>query len=164
MLDGVRWQEVFTGADSLLIHSGHGGIDDTLAAQRRFWRRNAEERRHALMPFIWDSIARKGQILGDAAHGSVARVTNGLNFSYPGYNEVLTGRGDPRINTNDYPPNPNVTVFEWLAPRPGSGQGGSVRYVGRLSPDLQPRAREHPPVGRMGGAVSRGQRLDAPGC
>ena len=118
MLDGVRWQEVFTGADSLLLHSGHGGIDDTLAAQGRFWWPTAEERRHALMPFMWDSVARKGQILGDAAHGSVARVTNGFNFSYPGYNEVLTGRGDPRINTNAYPPNPNVTVFEWLNRQP----------------------------------------------
>lgn len=38
MLDGVRWQEVFTGADSLLMHSKHGGIDDTLTAQRQFWR------------------------------------------------------------------------------------------------------------------------------
>ena len=37
----------------------------------------------------------------------------------PGYNETLTGRGDPRINTNAYPPNPNVTVFEWLNRQPG---------------------------------------------
>ena len=119
MLDGVRWQEVFTGADSLLMHSAHGGIDDTLAAQRQFWRPTAEERRRVLMPFLWDSVAQRGQILGDATHGSVARVTNGFNFSYPGYNETLTGRGDPRINTNAYPPNPNVTVFEWLNGRPG---------------------------------------------
>lgn len=119
MLDGVRWQEVFTGADSLLMHSKDGGIDDTVTAQRQFWRPTAEERRRVLMPFLWDSVATKGQILGDATHGSVARVTNGLNFSYPGYNEVLTGRGDPRINTNAYPPNPNVTVFEWLNRQPG---------------------------------------------
>jgi len=118
MLDGVRWQEVFTGADSLLMYSEHGGIDDTATARRQFWRATAEERRRVLMPFLWDSVARHGQILGDAAHGSVARVTNGFNFSYPGYNETLTGRGDPRINTNAYPPNPNVTVFEWLDRQP----------------------------------------------
>jgi len=41
-------------------------------------------------------------------------VTNGFFFSYPGYNETLTGAGDPRINSNDNIPNPNVTVFEWL--------------------------------------------------
>ncbi len=119
MLDGVRWQEVFTGADSLLMHSEHGGIDDTVTAQRQFWRPTAGERRRILMPFLWDSVAKNGQVLGDATHGSIARVTNGYNFSYPGYNEVLTGRGDPRINTNAYPPNPNVTVFEWLGRQPG---------------------------------------------
>src|SRR6476619_4413964 len=79
MLDGVRWQEVFTGADSLLMYSEHGGIGDTATARRQFGRATAEERRRVLMPFLWDSVAPHGQILGDAAHGSVARVTNGFN-------------------------------------------------------------------------------------
>jgi hypothetical protein len=119
MLDGLRWQEVFSGADSLLIHSDAGGIGDSAATRRQFWRGTPMARRHTLLPFIWDTISVRGQVLGDAARGSVVRVTNGLNFSYPGYNEVLAGRPDPRINANDYPPNPNVTVFEWLATRPG---------------------------------------------
>ncbi|MGI8992391.1 MAG: hypothetical protein ACR2I2_22775, partial [Bryobacteraceae bacterium] len=42
-------------------------------------------------------------------------VTNGLNFSYPGYSETLCGFADPRIKSNDKVPNPNVTVLEWLA-------------------------------------------------
>ena len=46
--------------------------------------------------------------------GSIARVTNGMAFSYPGYNEMLTGHPDPRINSNEFGPNPNQTVFEWL--------------------------------------------------
>jgi hypothetical protein len=71
------------------------------------------------MPFLWDTIAVKGQLWGDVARGDDLTVSNGLNFSYPGYNEALTGRVDPRINTNAYPPNPNTTVFEWLATRPG---------------------------------------------
>jgi hypothetical protein len=37
-----------------------------------------------------------------------------MAFSYPGYNEMLTGIPDPRINSNEFGPNPNVTVFEWL--------------------------------------------------
>ena len=119
MLDGLRWQEVFNGADSVLIHSDAGGSGDTAATRRQFWRATSMARRHMLLPFIWDTISVRGQLLGDAAHGSVARVTNGLNFSYPGYNEVLTGRADPRIDTNDHPPNPNLTVFEWLGTRPG---------------------------------------------
>ena len=59
-------------------------------------------------------LAREGQIYGNAPRGSVARVTNGRNFSYPGYNELLSGRADPRIDSNDKKPNPNVTVLEWL--------------------------------------------------
>ena len=50
--------------------------------------------------------------------GSVARITNTFKFSYPGYSELFTGFADPRINSNSYPPNPNVTVFEWLAQQP----------------------------------------------
>ncbi len=119
MLDGLRWQEVFSGADSLLLFSDGGGIVDTVRARREFWAPTPEARRRILMPFLWDSVATRGQLLGDAAHGSIMRVTNGHDFSYPGYNETLTGRGDPRINTNAYPPNPNVTVFEWLNGRPG---------------------------------------------
>lgn len=119
MLDGLRWQEVFTGADSLLMFGTGGGIDDTARARREFWAPSVEERRRRLVPFLWDTIAARGQLLGDAAHGSVMRVTNGFDFSYPGYNETLTGKPDPRINTNAFPPNPNVTVFEWINGRPG---------------------------------------------
>lgn len=41
-------------------------------------------------------------------------MTNGLAFSYPGYNELLVGFPDKQINTNEFGTNPNVTVFEWL--------------------------------------------------
>jgi hypothetical protein len=44
----------------------------------------------------------------------VAHVTNGLAFSYPGYNEMLSGHPDPRIDSNEFGINPNLTVFEWL--------------------------------------------------
>ena len=60
-----------------------------------------------------------GQVFGDPAVRSIARVTNGLRFSYPGYNELLAGFADPRIDSNDPKPNPNVTVLEWLNRRPG---------------------------------------------
>jgi hypothetical protein len=46
-------------------------------------------------------------------------VTNGLWFSYPGYAEMLSGLADPRIDSNDRIPNPNVTVLEYLSGRPG---------------------------------------------
>jgi hypothetical protein len=40
------------------------------------------------------------------------------NFSFPGYNEILSGIADPRIDSNDKKANPNVTVLEWLHAKP----------------------------------------------
>jgi hypothetical protein len=70
------------------------------------------------MPFLWEVMVPRGRIYGDANGGEGARVTNGKNFSYPGYNEILSGFADPRIDSNDKRPNPNVTVLEWLNAQP----------------------------------------------
>jgi len=35
VLDGVRWQEVFTGADSTLLNSEHGGVASALNTLRK---------------------------------------------------------------------------------------------------------------------------------
>jgi len=113
--DGLRRQEVFTGADPTLLNEKHGGIWDKEADLRReFWRDDPNERRKVLFPFLWTMVAAHGQIFGNPAKDSVARVTNGLAFSYPGYNEMITGHADPHINSNEFGPNPNVSVFEWL--------------------------------------------------
>jgi hypothetical protein len=113
--DGLRWQEVFQGADPFLLNSKYGGVwGKPEDLKRAYWRDEVQERRKALFPFLWGVVAEQGQIFGNQNKGSIARVTNGLAFSYPGYNEMVTGRADPRIDSNDYGPNPNVTVFEWL--------------------------------------------------
>jgi hypothetical protein len=114
MSDGLRWQEVFRGADpSLLVPANNGDqpVDDYA---KRYIRATPEEARRALMPFLWSVMVPQGEIFGNRDKGSDAYVTNGLNFSYPGYNETLTGHADPRIHSNDNIPNPNVTVLEWL--------------------------------------------------
>lgn len=117
--DGLRWQEVFTGAEKDLITTDHGGNWASKEyLQQNFWRETPEERRKALFPSLWAVIAQQGQIYGNQNKGSVAQVTNGLDFSYPGYNEMLTGYPDPSIKSNDFGPNPNVTVFEWLNNKP----------------------------------------------
>ena len=113
--DGLRWQEMFTGADPLLLNEKNGGIWDKEAdLKRTFWRDDVNERRKALFPFIWSTVAAHGQLFGNQLKGSVARVTNTFWFSYPGYNEMLAGHADPRINSNGFGPNPNITVLEWL--------------------------------------------------
>jgi hypothetical protein len=112
--DGLRWQEIFTGADPALLGE-HGGIwADASELKKRFWSDDVSERRKALFPFLWTTIAQQGQIFGNQSKGSVARVTNGMAFSYPGYNEMITGHPDPKIDSNGFGPNPNLSVFEWL--------------------------------------------------
>ncbi len=123
MTDGLRWQEVFRGADAAMINKEHGNVSKPDELRERYWRDKPAARRQALMPFLWQTIAPFGQVYGNRDLGSDAYVTNGLNFSYPGYSETLCGFPDPRINSNDKIPNPNVTVLEWLNRQPGfSGQ------------------------------------------
>ncbi|HCT58295.1 MAG TPA: AP protein [Gemmatimonas aurantiaca] len=122
--DGLRWQEVFRGAERALIGKA-GNVGDTTAILRDYWRDTPEARRAALLPVMWGTMAREGQIFGDSIGGSRARTQNTLKFSYPGYSETFTGHVDRRIDSNGYPPNPNITVFEWLNRDPA--------FAGRVS-------------------------------
>ncbi|MDH3710062.1 MAG: alkaline phosphatase family protein [Cyclobacteriaceae bacterium] len=113
-LDGLRWQELFSGADSSLIID-EDYVGDPEALQQLFWRDTEEQRRETLMPFFWHEIGVQGQLLGNRTLGSKVNCTNQQWFSYPGYNEILSGfADDQRINSNDKMPNPNKTVLEFL--------------------------------------------------
>ncbi len=114
MTDGLRWQEVFRGADPKLLTKANNNNQPVDALEKLYLRSTLEESRTALMPFLWSHMVPDGEIYGNRDKGSEAYVTNGLNFSYPGYSETLTGHPDPRITSNDNIPNPNVTVLEWL--------------------------------------------------
>ena len=116
--DGLRWQEVFTGAEKALINKEHGGVANVSEIEKRFWRESPEERRKALLPFFWNKIAAEGQIYGNQNAGSSSQITNTMKFSYPGYNEILTGFADPRIDSNAKKSNENFTVLEWLHRKP----------------------------------------------
>lgn len=118
MTDGFRWEELFSGGESRLMSLDPGGVKDAEGLKREFDRPTAEERRAALLPFIWSVIAKEGQIWGNPERDSIVEVTNGKNFSYPGYSEILCGFADPRIDSNKKIPNPNFTVFEWLYKKP----------------------------------------------
>jgi hypothetical protein len=145
--DGLRWQEVFTGADPALLDEAHGGIwDKEQDLRREFWRADPGERRRALLPFLWNTVATRGQIFGNQSLGSVARVTNGFAFSYPGYNEMLTGHPDPRINSNEFGPNPNVSVLEWLNTLPDLHGKVSVYATWAIFKDIFNVARSHLPL------------------
>ena len=124
-LDGFRWQELFTGADPLLIANTEY-VHDTTDLKARFWRNTPKDRREALMPFIWKKGGKEGQIHGNRNIGSKVDLTNTLWFSYPGYSEILTGiADDTRITSNDKFNNPNQTVLETV--------NKSQRYKGRVA-------------------------------
>src|SRR5262249_22970123 len=78
----------------------------------------AEERRLALMPFFWSTLAKEGQVFGDRSRKAPARLTNGLKFSYPGYSEMFCGFADPVIDSNAKKANPNLSVLEFLDAKP----------------------------------------------
>jgi len=120
MLDGLRWEEVFRGADPKLINKKGprmlGASEKRTALVRElYWQDDPIQRRRLLMPFLWDTFASRGQIFGNQDLGSKSKVKNHEKFSYPGYNEALTGRPDDRhIHSNQNVSNPNITVLEWL--------------------------------------------------
>jgi len=112
-MDGLRWQEVFTGADSLLTFDSTA-IYSERYVQRKFWAPTAEERRKKLMPFLWSEVAANGALLGNRHYGNFVENANPYWFSYPGYNELFTGFPDPAVNSNDKIPNKNENVLEYL--------------------------------------------------
>ena len=123
-IDGLRWQEVFRGAEEALMTTDKiagGGVPagSLTALKADFLAASPEERRRKLMPFFWGTLVPGGQAFGNRDRGSVARVLNTEYVSYPGYNELLTGAPDPLITSNTPIPNRNVTVLEWLNGRPG---------------------------------------------
>ena len=116
-LDGMRWQEVFGGAvDSMMQNEELTHDKDDVWA--KFYAGSREEARQKLMPWFWSTLVNQGQIYGNRWKGSHANCSNDQWFSYPGYNEILTGAADPAINSNAKKYNKNITVLEWLNNKP----------------------------------------------
>ena len=122
--DGLRWQEVFSGADEELVGNPKYAKDPE-ALKTKYWRETAEERREALLPFLWSYVPQHGYMIGNRFKNSVMQVANKMNFSYPGYSEMFCGwADDERIDSNDPVPNPNVSVLEVVNADP--------RYKGKV--------------------------------
>ncbi|MBL4909790.1 MAG: phosphoglyceromutase [Alteromonadaceae bacterium] len=112
-IDGLRWQEVFHGADLSLIDNKKF-VENSVLLKDKYWRASKNERREVLMPFIWKTVAKQGVIIGDRDIGSKMSVANNWYFSYPGYSEIFTGVADNSINSNKKIANKNVSFLEWL--------------------------------------------------
>lgn len=122
-MDGTRWQDVFRGPDKALVADPKVTQPDWKADVEKAWATGP-----MVMPFVHSLPGQGGVLYGNRDAGECMRVTNPMWFSYPGYNEMLTGRPDPSITTNDKVWNPNKTFLEWLGGRPGFA--GQVRMYG----------------------------------
>jgi hypothetical protein len=112
-IDGVRWQEVFKGADPLLI-CNEEYVKDTSLTRELYWDSSADLRRRRLMPFFWNTLAKKGCLMGNRAFDNKVNVKNFYKISYPGYNEIFTGHTDAFISPNLAINNKNINVLEYL--------------------------------------------------
>ncbi|MDR3508954.1 MAG: hypothetical protein P4L64_13755 [Caulobacteraceae bacterium] len=123
--DGVRWQDIFRGADPKLMNDPAYVNPDIKSDVIGPAYLDVADRASALTPFLHGVMAKDGVLLGNRDKGECAKVANDLWFSYPGYNEFQTGRPDPNLTGNGKTPNPNVTFLEYLQTQP--------RYHGKVS-------------------------------
>lgn len=112
--DGLRWQEVFKGMDSAIANDSKFNQGDSDYLFKKYWSNNEKERRKKLFPFLWSTAEAQGQLYGNRTLGNKVDNANPYWFSYPGYSEIMTGYADTSINSNDFPPNPNTNVLEFL--------------------------------------------------
>jgi hypothetical protein len=112
-LDGFRWQEIFTGADSAIINDEEY-TPDAATMKMLYWCPDAEGRRKKLLPFLWNVIGVKGQLYGNRYYDNKVNTSNPYSISYPGYNEIFTGNTDITVSSNSKNQNPNINVLEYL--------------------------------------------------
>ena len=112
-IDGLRWQELFSGADPSLLNNKKF-VREGHHVKEKFWHDNEGKRRQLLMPFFWNTVAKEGMVIGNRNIGSNMSLSNQWHFSYPGYSEIFTGVADNSINSNKKKLNPQVSFLEWL--------------------------------------------------
>jgi hypothetical protein len=60
--DGLRWQEIFSGANPDLMNDQAGGSWTPEAELRsKYWAEDPLARRQRLFPFLWGTVATHGQ-------------------------------------------------------------------------------------------------------
>ncbi len=124
VMDGFRWQELFHGADSSILFNPAMNKSDR-KNHDEYWDADPEVRKQKLMPFVWGTMVKQGQLFGDRDKGNLVNLRNSYWFSYPGRSEIFAGYFDPKVNSNEYPDNPNTNVLEYLNQQPA--------YKGRVA-------------------------------
>jgi hypothetical protein len=120
--DGLRPKELFGGIDPMLVDElnfRYSGIEEIESFREAFWADDPIERREKLMPFFWKELSRQGLILGNPTKGSRTTVKNPHWFSYPCYAEILNGKPQASIDSNNRVFSPRPTVLEYIRERLG---------------------------------------------
>src|SRR5664279_3909869 len=112
-IDGIRCQEIFKGADPGIINNACYTADVDLA-KLMYSDSSIEQNRKKLLPFFWNVIQQRGQLYGNRLYKNKVNVSNSYKFSYPGYNEILTGYPDLYVSSNEPKTNLNINVLEYL--------------------------------------------------
>lgn len=112
-IDGIRWQEIFKGADEGILNQERFTSDIGLA-KLMYFDSTLEQSRRKLLPFFWNVIVKQGQLFGNRSYNNEVNVANFYKFSYPGYNEIFTGYPDLDVNSNAPINNLNQNVLEYL--------------------------------------------------
>lgn len=118
LIDGARWEEIYRGVDARFMQPDARSFFASPARQEQLrielWSDDTRERRQRLLPFLWKTVAARGQLYGNRELGSRVDLGNPFHLSYPGHSEMLTGVVDPSIRRNVPVDNPNVTLLEYL--------------------------------------------------
>lgn len=102
VLDGVRWQDVFVGADPHLAPRSTPGDPKSPTPLDAA----------ALMPHLHSLVAERGAAIGAPGRGP-SMTASGPNFvSLPGYTEILGGRRLHTCADNDCAPTRVPTLFD----------------------------------------------------
>src|SRR5664279_3686571 len=112
-IDGIRWQEIFKGADPDIISDDRYTSNIDLA-KLMYLDSSADQSRKKLLPFFWNVIQQKGRLYGNRMYRNKVNVSNSYKFSYPGYNEIFTGYPDLYVSSNEPKENLNTNVLEYL--------------------------------------------------
>lgn len=96
VLDGVRWQDVFVGADPAL--AADAGVQPLRA--------------ESLTPNLHALVADRGAAIGAPGQGAPMQASGPNYVSLPGYNEILSGRRVTACKDNDCDPTRLRTVMD----------------------------------------------------
>jgi hypothetical protein len=98
-IDGIRRKDIFNGLDPYILNMiGDNNIKKKCI--ERFSNGN-------ITPFINSKQLSKRKLIEKNV-----KIKNGVYVSYPGYNELLTGRVNKKIKDNDYLQNNTMTFME----------------------------------------------------